>query len=72
MYPQYMFGAKIRKISKMKIFIFYIFRNHCILHGQVFVMILVPFNIYAYSFSGSTDYETSKHWHFLVKCLLRK
>ena len=43
MYPQTMFWAKIRKISfffLMKFFIFYNFKNLCILHGHVFVMTL--------------------------------
>ena len=41
MYPQSMFGAKIRTISKffaLKIFIFYNFKNFYILHGHVFIM----------------------------------
>ena len=43
MYPQSMFGAKMRKISRilLKIFVFYKFKNVCILQGQVFVMDLI-------------------------------
>ena len=48
MYSQSMFLAKIRKILKhfycqMKIFNFYNFKNRCILHGHVFVMIISQF-----------------------------
>ena len=39
-YPQSMFGAKIRKISffSTENFHFYNFKNLCILHGYVFIM----------------------------------
>ena len=42
MYPQSMFWSKNKKNSKfflLKIFIFYNFKNFCILHGHVFVML---------------------------------
>ena len=46
-YPQSMFWSKnkkniYKKKNLLKIFIFYKFKNHCILHGQVFVMFQDP------------------------------
>ena len=36
--PQFMFGAKISEFYLPKIFIFYNFKNLCILNGSVFIM----------------------------------
>ena len=40
MYPRSMLTAKIRKILQfyLKIIIFTAVKNHCVLHGRVFVM----------------------------------
>ena len=38
MYPQSMFGAKIRKLSFFSLLKIFIFKNLCILHGHVFIM----------------------------------
>ena len=46
MYPQSMFRAKIRKnitIFHLKIIIFTAVKNHCILHGHIFVLYKLVF-----------------------------
>ena len=61
MYPQSMFWSKNKKnvnfFFLLKIFIFYYFKNFCILHGRVFVMLylvgvknVVLFKLILYTF----------------------
>ena len=47
MYPQSKLSTKIRKISKHFYLKFYNFKNLCILHGHVFVMVCQNFSRYS-------------------------
>ena len=65
MYSQSMFGAKKKKI--LKIFIFYNFKNLCILHGRVFVM---PLALWTVGLDHKTFLSKMHKTFFIFKLVL--